>query len=350
MDVIKICYSCIEKIYFRRDLNMKRTIRNITLYLLALALLLCAVSCGSVSAIKSTDEEALVVAMCGEHEVRYEELRYIVVACKEEMKARYGEDIFSSEESAALYEDELYQNVSNSLRQSYAILDAALERGIKANSSAVKKDVREYVDETAAILGGVDAYKTYLTSVCMTDSVFRLYASIVSCQYRLFDVLAPQIEKESYDAVLAREGFVHTLSIFIKHDAGEDWEENRAIAENIRAKIAEGKTLESFVGSKYNQDTSSCEYYFVEGYMDEAYEAAAFALEMDEISDVVEVRDGFYIIKRLPLEDAYVENYMDELMQIYQIATMNRIFAEKQESLALVLNEEGKKLSLTAME
>lgn len=329
---------------------MKRTVQNIVLCLLALVLVLSAVSCGSVGAIKSTDEEALVVATCGEHEVRFEELRYIVLTCKEELQARYGKDIFLTKESAVRYEDELWDLVSYNICQSYSILDACLDRGIKSNGGAVKREVNEYVDETVDLLGGLDAYKAYLKQTNMTDSVFRLYASIVSCQYRLFDVLAPEIEKESYDAVMSREGFVHTLSIFIKHDAGEDWEENRALAQNIRAQIGNGKTLESFVGSKYNQDTSNCEYYFVKGYMDEAYETAAFALGVDEISDVVEVRDGFYIIKRLPLEDSYVENYIDELMQIYQIARMNRIFAEKQEALSLVLNEEGEKISLWAME
>lgn len=329
---------------------MKRTVQNISIFVLVLVLLASVVSCGSVGEIKSTKEEATVVAMCGEHEVRFEELRYVALTCKEELKARYGEDIFADAESAAFYEDELWERVSYYLCQSYSILDACLDRKIKPDSSAVKRDVREYVDETAEILGGVDEYKAYLKAAYMTDWVFRFYASIMSCQYRYFDEFAPEIEKESYDAVLAHEGFVHTISIFVKHDAGEDFEENRAIAEDIRAKIAGGKSLESFVGSKYNQDTSDCEYYFVKDYMDEAYEAAAFALDIDEVSDVVEVRDGFYIIKRLPLEAQYVENNIDELMQIYQVAAMNRIFAEKQEVLSLVLNEEGKKLSFSAME
>lgn len=329
---------------------MKRTVRKIGLCLSALVLLVSAVSCGSVGEIKSTEAEARVVATCGEHEVRFEELRYITLTCKEELKARYGEDIFSSPESAVLYEDELMERVSYNLCQSYAILDACRERGIKITNSAVKRDVREYVDETVEILGGLDEYKAYLEASYMTDQVFRFYTAIMGCQYRYFDDFAPEIEKESYDAVLSHEGFVHTISIFVKHDAGEDFEENRAIAEDIRTKIAGGKSLESFVGSKYNQDTSDCEYYFVKGYMDEAYETAAFALAIDEVSDVVQVRDGFYIIKRLPVESIYVENNMDELMQIYQIAAMNRIFAEKQESLSLVLNEEGQKLSLTAME
>ncbi len=325
---------------------MSSIAKNIICLLLCLFLLLSATACGS-SAIASTEEEAKVVGTCGDYEVKYEELRYIANICVEEMKSRYGENIFADPTSAEGYEQELADNIAELLCESYAILAVCQEADIAPSDRAIRREVQEYVDETVELLGGQEEYMEYLKVSFMTDAVFRLYAAIVSCQYRYFDELAPTIEKESYDATLSQDGFIHTLSVFVKNDAGENIDYNREIADEIsRAVTAGEKTLESYVGSRYNQDTSGCEYYFVRGYMDEAYEDAAFALAEGEVSGAVETREGFYVIKRLPSDAAYVENHLDELMQIYQIAAMNRILAEKRATLSFALNEEGKTLTL----
>ncbi len=325
---------------------MKKVFRNVLLCLLAVCLLVGACSCGN-GAIKSTKEESKVVATCGSHDIKYEELRYITLSVKAEMELLYGEGIFATAESAAPYEEKLFQKVSTLLCESYGILDACKEKDIKIGDRTTKKEVQEYVDETIEQLGGMDAYKTYLKNAYMTDAVFRLYTGILSCQYRYFDKVAPDLEKESYDAVLSRESFIHTMSVFVKNDAGENIEANRAIAEEISRSVREGeKLLESYIGTKYNQDTSDCEYYFVKGYMDVAYERAAFALEEYEVSDAVETDEGFYVIVRLPVDPVFMEQNIDDMMQIYQLAIMNRHFAECQSKLSLTLNEEGKKLEL----
>ncbi len=321
--------------------------KKILLFFLTVCLLVGTCACSGNKAVKSTDEESAVVAMCGTHEVRYEELRYIVLTAKEELKALYGAGIFDDAESAAPYEDKLWAKVSRLLCESYGILDACVAKDIEITDKATKKEVQEYVDETVELLGGFEEYKEYLTGAFMTDAVFRLYAGILSCQYRYFDEVAPTFEKESYDAVLSGEGFVHTMSIFVKNDAGENVEANRAIAEEISRKVRDGeKLLESYIGSKYNQDTSDCEYYFIEGYMDEAYEKAALALEMDEVSGAVETDEGFYVIMRLPVDDGFMEQNIDDMMQVYQLGMMNRDFAACQSKLTLTLNEEGQKLIL----
>ena len=65
-------------------------IKLISVIALFLTVILALSSC-SASAIKSTDEEAHVVGTCGDHEVRFEELRYLTLHYKADLMAKYGE-------------------------------------------------------------------------------------------------------------------------------------------------------------------------------------------------------------------------------------------------------------------
>ena len=304
------------------------------------------VACSSVKKIKSTKEEARVVGSCAGYDVRFEELRYLAYVCGEEMKAEYGEDIFTGS-ARDTYEQELWTRVENMLCQSYAILDICEDAGVKRSNRLTKNEVQGEIEALVEVYGGTDGYRAYLESEHMTDAVCRLYTAIVSCQYRYYDEVAfDEIEREAYDLVLAHEGFVRTMSIFVKNDVGENVEKNRAAAEYVRAEVLGGKPLESFIGTKYNQDMSNCEYYFPKGYMEDAYESAAFALAVGEVSEVVETEEGFYIIQRLAPDEAYFETHMETLIEMYIVGKINLNFEAHAKTLSFAPNEYGKSLVL----
>ena len=303
--------------------------------------------CSSVSKIKSTKEEARVVGTCAGYDVRYEELRHLALTHMAEMKAEYGEDIFTSAEAES-YASELEKRVEHSLCETYAKLDICEKAGVKRSDKQTKNEVNEDIEATVLALGGMEDYRAYLAEAFMTDAVNRLYTAIVSCQYRYYDEVAfDELEKEAYDAVLAGEGFVRVRSIFVCNDAGEDVEKNRADAEYVRAEIMGGKPLESFIGSKYNQDLSDCDYYFPRGYMGDAYEQIAFSLEIGEVSEVLETNEGFYVIQRYAPEDGFFQNHMETLIDKYIVGKMNLAFEAHAETLSFDKNEYGKSLVLT---
>ena len=124
-------------------------IKLISVIALLLTLILALSSC-SASAIKSTDEEARVVGTCGDHEVRFEELRYLTLHYKVDLMAKYGEYIFDDAVTGVDYEAELLSLVSAALAESYAAMDLCAARDIKVTDKVTKQEVQEYVDEAVA--------------------------------------------------------------------------------------------------------------------------------------------------------------------------------------------------------
>lgn len=73
------------------------------------------------------------------------------------------------------------------------------------------------------------------------------------------------------------------------------WLDSRESAENVKEKLEEGKEFIN-LASVYSKD-GQITYTFGRGEKEEAYEAAAFELENEEVSDIIEMEDGFYILK-----------------------------------------------------
>ena len=184
----------------------------------------------------------------------------------------------------------------------------------------------------------------------MTDQVLRSNLALESCFYRYYDKISKDLDEEAYNAVMNADGFIRTMSIFIKNDEGEDVERNRRDAEKVHAEILAGTPLSSYIGTKYNQDTGICDYYFIKGYFDEAYEEAAFALEIGDISPVVETEEGFYIIQRLELSETYMLGNIEALKSIYFECKMYENINKLVDEMKFEFNDYGKSINLWSME
>lgn len=320
---------------------------------LAAALFLMLTSLASCAeGIKSTDEQARVVGECGGYKVKYEELRFLTLTSKAALMAKYGEDIFSKESSKWTGElkDELEDMVEEQLCQNYASVITFKKNGIKTNDVESKRYVNEYVGSVRKSFKTDEEYLAYLDECFMTDSVLRFNAALEGCFYRYYEKLAGKLDEEAYNAVMNADGFIRTMSIFVKNDEGEDVARNRRDAEKIHSEIMAGAPLSSYIGTKYNQDTGACDYYFMKGYFDEAYEEAAFDLEVGEISPVIETEEGFYIIQRMELSNTYMISNIEALKSIYFECKMYENINKLADELDFELNKYGETVDLLSME
>ena len=355
---------------------MKKIISFVAAVLL-LSVLLSLFGCGGAGTlikIDPTAEEARVIGTIGNYDILYDELRYITLTYKDQLKNKYGENIFDSEESAAPYKDELASLVYSSITANYGVLALAQKNGISTDDSWVRDYCNLKLEEIASQITlmivnknttddddskytptnrEVNAeYAAQIKEAYLTDRYIRFVYSVDGCVEMLVKkyikdgkVLNNDNDIEKY----IKDNFCRTLHVYVRNDDGESVAENRAKAEIVLDELKGGKSFNSMVGSKYNDDlmtTTVNGHYFAEGEMEEVYEKAAFALEVGEYSDIIETAGGFYIIKRLPLEDDYINHYFENLKSQYQYAAVNKDINAERGALSLVLNDFGKTLEL----
>ncbi len=320
--------------------------------------MLCAslTACGKAKPIKGTQEELTPVGTVAGHEVLYEELRYLTLKYREAMAMTYGETIWDTEAGREQYRVELEKAVYDNITSNYAVLALCDEVQIKHTEEAIEKAVQEYVQTTVDEMGGMKAYKEQMQAEFLTDHFFRFSLAVSFCETELLYVYTDDLgliesdESKIYDMIMGGD-FVRTLHIYIENNAGEDVAENRALANSILKDLENGTSFNTLIG-RHSEDfymTTTNGYYFTRGEMIKEYEDAAFALEIDEISGVVETSSGFYIIQRLAPQTEYVMSNLSALIDQYQYAMLYNMIDAKQAELSIELNEFGKSLDLTTL-
>ena len=332
--------------------HLRTSPKLLPLILLLLAALLLS-SCSSTSKpIESSELEMTVVGTCEGYDIYYEELRYVTLSYRDIMESYYGKGIWDDAATAAAYLPELTDHVMKNLTANYAVLSNCETFMISIEDEGIQEAVQASVDELVAEIGSRKQYVAALREMYLTDPLVRFTVGTDYCQnelmYAMMDldlIISDQLEFLSY---AQDDGFCATYHVFVANDEGESIEDNRKKAEEALAKLRSGTPMSKMLGSIYNEDIYlvSDPYYFTRGEYDEAYEEAAFALEVGEISDIIQTEDGFYIIERQPLEQDYLVANITELMQRYQYACVETLVRELQDQISVELNEFGRSIDL----
>ncbi|MBU4482877.1 MAG: peptidyl-prolyl cis-trans isomerase [Actinobacteria bacterium] len=154
--------------------------------------------------------------------------------------------------------------------------------------------------------------------------------------------------KNTLFLVPARVKASHILAIFPwVEDNSEETEEGREEAlEKIKVvedKLKDGGDFED-LARQYSDDGTSGENggdlgYISKGQMVEEFEEALFALDIEEVSGIVETEYGFHIIKATNREEEYIQKF-DEVEEYINAYLLNLHKAEKWEDFIFSLIEE----------
>lgn len=319
--------------------------------LCAVSMLFSAAACQRIP--RSTREETAAVLTIDEFSVPYEQLRYVV----RNYMDGYGDAAFWTEETAAQLSETILENSFDTLKTQYAILSLAKQYGIERTDDAITELVNSQMDAVIAEYGDTAAYTDALAAAHMTDSVYRFFLSVNACSEELYYAMLDAGDLETDEAVIEEkirgEEFVRVKQILIENDAGEDPAENRALAESLRDRAAAGENFDTLV-NEYGEDLYMFQntdgYYICRGVWYRNFEDTAFALQVGEVSDVIETEAGFSILLRCEKEDTYIQKNLSALCEDYRDACFSLKIEERAEKLTVTPNETFAKYTILTMD
>lgn len=280
------------------------------------------------------------------HDVSYGLYRYFFLNYKSDYTA---EEISASPETVYA---EIQKAAFDSIAGVYAVVDLCAEYGITTEDASIKESVdqtissikEQYIDEEKDKTGD-KGFKEDLKSNFMTEEVLRFVTAVDACESALFTRLLAETDKipsgeEALKEAIYGDEFIRVLQIYISADNGSTYEENKALAQKVYNLAVGNHDFDALVADYSNDYTMTKNgYYICHGYMSEEFEAAAYALNVGEMSEILELSDGFHIIKRFEKDNGYLAEHFEDLAEQYQTCKFYEIVDKKQATVKIEKND-----------
>ncbi len=216
----------------------------------------------------------------------------------------------------------------------------ALETGIEfteEDKTQLEADIASMQEQ----MGGEAAYNSQLAMLGTTPEAFKILYEKNMVAAKLYDKLVEDgtlaVSDDDVKNYISENYIKAQHILFMTQDptTGEIYDEataqsKRYVAEDTLAKIKAGEDFAKLM-NELSEDTGLATYpdgyEFTKGEMVPQFEEAAFALEENQVSDIVETSYGYHIIKRLPFE------VTDEKIALYSENAKTAFTTEKMDTL-----------------
>lgn len=277
------------------------------------------------------------------HEISLEEYRFYYMHTKADMDG--GDETYWDD---AENEAKLKESVLSTIKHDYAISKTAANNNI-ALTDEDQESVSSTFTSAKENLGSEEAFLNALNESYLTEDMYKQFVENNVLYNSLYNHLAATDGKyaitEDEMRELVKTDYVHAKHILISYDSdGSDTNKQKAITAQSRA--IDGEDFDSLV-EEYSEDSGMPEegYYFTYGEMVAPFEEAAFALAENEVSEIVESDYGYHIIKRLPIDEEYINDNIDSLMASYRQAQVSKEIMATAEELPVEYGDQYENIS-----
>ena len=272
-----------------------------------------------------------VVALCGDYEISYEEVRF--------------EALTYRQENPDCSEEELLAAVEQAIRERYAILELCKEYAPEASleSDELKELAKAEQEKAIEQLGSKKDFKAYLKEAYLTKNLLQKMLMITQMQVDLEAAMFANTELASKDTLLTwlKDGNCARIRkiTFLSEET----------ATAVQTALRAGTTLDELKNTDLLTDSyvSQPDYYF-RNLNNTPEEAAAMTLEkVGDVSEIVNVNGKYYLFIREENNFENLENYQVSLaLERYRENRLTPMIQEKASALTVSWNKVGAKLEL----
>lgn len=260
---------------------------------------------------------------------------------------------------------ELDRLIRENIITNTAMLRLCESKGLTYDEDSLKTEIDAEWNSTLSqsFDGDEEAFRANLSEQHLTERYVR-YSIGIELLYEKLSVQYPAlglvVSGEENVRAHIQSNFVHVYHLVRFYDE-ENQAEQYAKMQEALSLLNKGATMYEMVKDGYSEDfldPSANGYYFTKGSMDEQYEAAAFSLQMNEISGIVDAKgydnngvysSCYYILQRAPLEEAYIDEHLSELQDEYYNTVIYADLQETKASMTFVPNDFYESLTLTEL-
>ncbi len=227
-----------------------------------------------------------------------EELMVYLVNTQNQYEEVYGTEIWKTAHNGVTLEENVKETVLAKIAQIKTMYLMAKERQIELT----EQEAAQVEAAANAYFQSLNAKETEVLGVTLDaiQKLYREYALAEKIYQQIIQDINPEISDDEARIITVQHIMVKTCSInsdgsTVPYATGDKIAAyNKAV--EIWQKAIEGKNDFEELAAQYSED-DTITYSFGKGEMDQAFEEAAFGLETDAVSEVVESQTGYHIIK-----------------------------------------------------
>lgn len=273
-------------------------------------------------------------------------IAYIIIVPPGDSKAASGETV-AKVNGVEINKDQLYDALvkagGSQTLDSMINEEVVRQEGDKAGVTVTDADLDKEIETVKKSFGSEEEFQQALVTYGMTLDSLKQEMTL---QVQLRKLLEPQVKITDEDIQKYYDENLETLKTPEQVRASHILVKTKEEAETILADLKNGGDFAAIATEK-SQDPGSKDAggdldFFAKGVMEEAFETAAFATKVGELSSIVETSNGFHIIKVTDHKDATTptleekKEEIKETLTTEQITTLSSTWLEEKKSAATI--------------
>ena len=227
--------------------------------------------------------------------------------------------------------DEILELTLTSLKEIVAIQEMAEKYDLELSKETLKnlklemEMMEDSYPDTETMIS--ELAKGYLTQQVYYDINYNMELESIVSNYLAKEANMIIISSDKVVEEAIKNTFMAAEYIVIYPDTEKDGLKGKDLADALYERIMNGEDIQT-LAEEYSEDKLTGPRYFAPLTMQKSFEDKVRSLKIGEVSEVYEEEYGYYITKRIPLSDEYINENFNDLRDEYKFSEYLKIMTE----------------------